>query len=135
MNLTERHRKIIMAEICPYCDQKPKYVDSAEVYGKSYGMIYLCKPCGAWVGVHKGTRNPLGRLANKNLREWKIKAHDAFDPLWKNGFMSRKGAYVWLSNQLSIPYELSHIGYFGVQTCQRVVSLLPKIKLLYEAKI
>ena len=31
-------------------------------------MIYICKPCDAYVGVHKGTDKALGRLANKELR-------------------------------------------------------------------
>jgi hypothetical protein len=54
---------------CPYCGQPAIYVDSAAVYRiGSYGMIYLCRPCQAWVGVHPGTDQPLGRLANAELR-------------------------------------------------------------------
>src|SRR5580700_2416837 len=80
--------------ICPYCEQPAKLVDSAEIYGgRSYGWAYLCSPCRAYVGCHDGTKRPLGRLANADLRAAKIRAHDAFDKLWRGGAMSRSQAY------------------------------------------
>ena len=72
--------------ICDYCGTPADFVDSSVVYhGHSFGMIYLCPRCGAYVGVHKGSDKPLGRLANSELRNWKKAAHAAFDPLWKYG--------------------------------------------------
>lgn len=51
--------------ICDYCGTPADFVDSSVVYhGHSFGMIYLCPRCGAYVGVHKGSDKPLGRLAN-----------------------------------------------------------------------
>ncbi len=109
------------AKKCPYCGEVPEFVDSDAVYNVSYGMIYQCKPCNAYVGVHKGTDKALGRLANKPLREAKIAAHAAFDKLWKEGSMSRKDAYKYLSGRLSIPIQYTHIGYLSVATCKQVV--------------
>lgn len=109
--------------LCPYCGTHPEYVDSSVIYGKSYGMIYLCKPCDAYVGVHKGTDTPLGRLANKELREWKKKAHEAFDPLWKHGGMKRSQAYEWLAGTLGIKKEHCHIGMFDVNYCKKTVEV------------
>ena len=111
--------------------QNTEYVSSAVVYGgRHYGMIYLCRDCKAWVGCHKGTENPLGRLADAELRDWKKKAHAAFDPLWQekiNDGMERKKArnlaYGWLATMLSIPREACHIGMFDVEMCKRVVEL------------
>ena len=60
-----------MSITCDYCGRPAQLTDSAIVYGRSYGLIYYCAPCQAWVGVHKGTTTPLGRLANHELREWK----------------------------------------------------------------
>ena len=42
---------------CDYCGRRAEFVDSKVIYGKSYGMIYLCRCCPgyAYVGVHKGT--------------------------------------------------------------------------------
>lgn len=119
--------------ICPYCGEAAVLADSAEVYGgRSYGNIYLCRPCNAYVGIHKdGPRKgyPLGRLADKELREWKRRAHSAFDPLWKGKMerdgcskgKARKAGYTWLSEKLGIPFRDCHIGEFDVDMCKRVV--------------
>jgi hypothetical protein len=120
---------------CPYCGAEAVLVDSEEVYGRSYGLIYLCRPCRAWVGVHKGTEMPLGRLANKELREWKIAAHAAFDPLWQAKMrrdncskgQARKAAYTWLAEKLGIPLRKCHIGMFDIDLCKRTVEVCEKI--------
>jgi hypothetical protein len=112
---------IIQGQVCPYCKNKSKYIDSKEIYGKSYGMIYICHPCDAYVGVHKGTNIALGRLANKELREWKKTAHAHFDLLWKENIIPRKLAYSLLSEHLSIPFKYTHIGMFSVETCRKTV--------------
>ena len=117
--------------ICRYCHQKTEYVSSAVVYGgRDYGMIYLCGACNAWVGVHKGTDNPLGNVANQELREWRKKAHAAFDPLWrrrmkngKNKFRARNGGYSWLAKALGVPRAECHIAMMDVELCKRVVEI------------
>ncbi len=111
---------------CPYCENPALLVDSAEVYhGRSYGLIYLCRPCAAWVGVHKGTHRPLGRLANAALRILKQKAHAAFDPLWLNAPGNRQHmrnrAYAAMSDVLHIDRRFCHIGMFGDGECERAV--------------
>jgi hypothetical protein len=119
------------APICPYCGAESIYTDSSEVYSCSYGMIYLCRPCQAWVGVHKGTDNALGRLANAELRQWKQEAHKWFDPLWQRKisrdgvgkFTARNQAYKWLSKTLEIPLTVCHIGMMDVEDCKRVVEV------------
>lgn len=109
---------------CPYCGMRAEYVDSSEIYGKSYGMIYLCRPCDAYVGVHKGTSRPLGRLANAELRHWKIAAHAAFDPLWQSGeYEKRNDAYAWLAEQMGLPRSKTHIGMFDIEQCKQVIQI------------
>lgn len=131
---------IYSGKICPYCNGYTEYVDSVEVYGKSYGMIYLCRPCKAWVGVHKGTDNALGRLANSELREAKKEAHFYFDKLWKHKIdsgvskkIARSKAYKWLSVELGISKEETHIGWMNVSKCKEVISIcrpiVEKLKL------
>lgn len=109
---------------CTYCNDVAEYVDSSCIYGKSYGMIYLCRKCNAYVGVHKGTNKPLGILANAELREWKKKAHSHFDKLWKLKKMTRANAYKWLSKQLNKDIKETHIGMFNVDDCKRVVEVV-----------
>lgn len=112
--------------LCPYCGNKAELADTAEVYrGRSYGMMYICRPCQAWVGCHKGTNKPLGRLANEQLRHFKQKAHAAFDPLWQRGsrrrFESRSAAYEWLAGKMRLSRDECHIGMFDVDDCKNVV--------------
>lgn len=115
----------MMDVYCPYCGGKAEYVDSEVIYGKSYGMIYLCRPCRAYVGVHRGTDKPLGRLANTELRHWKKAAHAAFDPLWQYGQFKhrRNAAYYWLAEKMGLPKEQTHIGMFDVPECKRVIEI------------
>lgn len=118
-------------KICPYCKKATKYVDSKIIYKtRSYGMVYFCKPCDAWVGVHKDTDNALGRLANAELREAKKLAHFYFDKLWNakilEGFSkshARGKAYKWLSEQLGIPGHETHIGWMDIELCKKVVDV------------
>lgn len=115
---------------CDYCGHQAEYVDSEVIYGRSYGMIYLCPVCEAYVGVHKGTDKPLGRLANYELRQWKKAAHAAFDPLWQVGpFQHRRNdAYRWLSEQMHLPVEQTHIGMFDVGQCRQAINIITTMK-------
>lgn len=111
--------------ICDYCGKPAQFVDSAIVYhGHSYGMIYYCHDCNAWVGCHKDSDAPLGRLANAELRNWKRGAHAVFDPLWRRRIIgNRQKAYAWLSEQMGLPPEKTHIGMFDVDQCKQVIRL------------
>lgn len=121
---------IYAGKLCPYCSRETVCVDSEEVYGKSFGMVYLCRPCKAWVGVHKGTDNALGRIANAELRDYKKEAHFYFDQLWKEKMTSgltknkaRSKAYDWLSNELEIPKAQTHVGWFDIDMCKKVIEI------------
>lgn len=114
---------MLTGRLCPYCKGEPMLRDSNVVYGRSYGPIWYCEPCNAWVGCHPGTNDPLGRLANATLREAKKRAHEAFDQIWKKKIMSRTAAYAWLSRRLGIPKKYTHIGMFNVETCSKVITL------------
>lgn len=128
-----------LAVVCDYCRAPATFLaSSAPLYrGKDYGPAWACMGCQAWVGCHPGTERPLGRLADKELREWKRKAHAAFDPLWERKLATRRAergpaypkaaargsGYKWLAEQLRITREQCHIGMFDVETCKRVVEL------------
>ncbi len=120
-----RRRKHQPAPICPYCDKPSQLVPSTEVYGqgRDFGGIWLCRPCDAWVGCHKGSFRPKGRLADRALRDAKIRAHAAFDPLWKSGEMARGDAYGWLADHMGLERRDCHIGMFDVDQCSRVVMI------------
>jgi hypothetical protein len=127
--------QILAGLVCPYCGAKTELIDSAYIYGKSYGMIYICKPCDAYVGVHKGTDKALGRLANRELREAKKKAHYYFDQIaktmlinqiwrkWIPDISNRNKAYKWLASQMGISENVCHIGMMDVAQCQQVIEI------------
>lgn len=121
----EQPREVVTGKQCPYCGAVPEYVDSEVIYGRSYGMMYLCRPCDAYCGVHKGTKRALGRLANKELRAWKQKAHARFDAMWKMSTRQgrRKNAYAWLGEQMALRPSRTHIGMFNVEQCKKAIEL------------
>ena len=111
---------------CPYCEADVKLIDSKVIYGKSYGLAYICSnypKCDAYVGVNKITNKPLGTLANSELREYRKNAHKLFDELWKCGKMTRTEAYNWLSNKLNLDLNNTHIGQFDINMCKKVIDL------------
>jgi len=125
---------IITGAVCPYCGNPSEYMDSKSLYGKSYGMLYRCKPCDAHVGVHNRTsKHSLGRLADRRLRKLKKLAHSYFDPLWKKAIkqgrekrQARADAYRWLPIELGIDNKFCHIGFFDTDLCQRTIKICKK---------
>ena len=118
-------------EQCNLCGSTVEFVCNAEIYGRAYGRwpyAWLCRACGAYVGTHPHTDRPLGLLADAATRTARKEAHAAFDPLWKEGALSRNQAYKWLAEQLGIAKERCHIGEFDVETCAQVVQLCEKSK-------
>lgn len=123
-------RFVYSGRVCPYCCTNTNLVDSSMIYnGVSYGMIYICPICSSYVGCYKNTHKALGRLANQELREAKKKAHHYLDQLWKPHSFKRPLIYSWLSEQLGIPKEFTHIGMSDILQCERIVELsIAKLK-------
>lgn len=126
--------------ICRYCGGTVKLVPAKTIYGNStlrLGLedesIYLCQNCNARVGCHKGTKRPLGNLANEVLRLKRMETHSIFDAFWKNGVMSRTQAYRWLSEQMGLSEECTHIGSFEMDACEQVIRLCREYEKTKEA--
>lgn len=119
---------------CPYCGKYAVLVDSSVIYRVSYGLMWACVDypnCDSYVGCHPGTRQPLGRLADRELRAAKKAAHAAFDQLWKAKIRqtgcgrnrARTDGYNWLAKQLGINKESCHIGMMDIEDCRKVVNI------------
>lgn len=133
-----------MQPICQYCGQEARLVTGVRIYSNPSGLrdlkFWMCEPCDAWVGCHKPGSSrrvrgrwkvhvgnePLGILANAELRQAKSAAHLAFDPHWQTGKMKRKSAYAWLARNLGLSVEQTHIGGFEFAVCMRVVEICRK---------
>lgn len=103
------------------------YPHRTDLHGKRF---WSCSPCDAYVGSHQGGNGtrPLGRLANAELRDWKQQAHTAFDPLWRDGGMSRTEAYAWMAAALQIAVDRAHIGEFDVRQCQQLIAAVETLR-------
>lgn len=115
--------------ICPYCNEQAEFRDSIIIYKKSYGMVWICKnfpDCDSYVGVHKGTTKFYGRMANKQLRFWKKKAHAEFDPVWKYGPLNRGEGYKMAADMMGM--EEFHIGELDLDQCVEFILNLLKYK-------
>lgn len=133
---------------CHYCAQEAYLTSSTEVYQNDYGNIYLCRPCNAYVGVHKATNKPLGTVANAELREWRKKAHAAFDPLWQKKLAIRRkqrgddykkvyargSGYKWLREQMGLKPSNCHIGMFDINECKQVIEICNNWRRKCEAR-
>lgn len=119
-----------MQVLCDYCGKPAQLVNGSMVYnGRYHGLIWLCSSCNAWVGVHKGTNKPLGRLANADLRHWRREAHAAFDPMWRGKEKrTRRWAYEWLAEEMRLPLKETHIGMFDVEQCKKAVKICKEAK-------
>ncbi len=115
---------------CSYCGGKSELVDGSVIYPHRPDLarkwFYLCRPCQAYVGCHPKTKNPLGRLANAELRKMKSAAHAAFDPIWRDGQMKRKEAYLALAKAMNLNTDDCHIGMFDTKQCNQVIEICEK---------
>ena len=118
---------------CNLCGGAVEYISNAEIYGQKYGSgyCYYCTSCGAYVGTHvRSPRKAMGILANKEMREWKVKCHSIFDPFWqvKKGRAEksrrRSSLYIRLAGEMRIAVPDCHFGHFDLNHLQHAYKIL-----------
>ncbi|MEY8482603.1 zinc-finger-containing protein [Lachnospiraceae bacterium 48-21] len=117
---------------CPYCGSPAVLRDASYVYGPNSfgGKVYVCShypACDSYVGVHQGSNLPKGSLANRTLRQKRVKAHQIFDQLWKRGIFSRQDAYRWLADKFCLEIRQAHIGKFSDYMCDQLIQESSKV--------
>lgn len=117
---------------CPYCGSPAILKDASYVYGPNSfgGKVYVCShypACDSYVGVHQGSTLPKGSLANRTLRQKRVKAHQIFDQLWKKGIFSRQDAYLWLADKFCLEIRQAHIGKFSDYMCDQLIQESSKV--------
>lgn len=109
---------------CLDCNIEAIWTENKVIYGKNYGRSYMCwycPKCFSYVGCHNNTQKPLGTLANKETRLWRMKAHEVVDVLWKSGKWSRRGIYKYMSKKFG---REMHIGESGIDDCKKIIELV-----------
>ena len=122
--------KILTGKICPYCNCETILVSDKVIYGHNStygGMYFKCvNNSDHYVGTYIKDKRSLGRLADKELRAWKMKGHQIFDPLWKGEntfFANKQDAYKWLSVAMKLDFKYTHFGMFTIEQCQSAILL------------
>lgn len=78
-----------------------------------------------FVGCHPDTDIPLGFMASPELRKLRSQVHRLFDPIWRDDDeLSRTKAYKWFAEQMELPSEVTHVGMFNTQQCNKAILLL-----------
>lgn len=107
-----------MKIICPECGA------GMVLRNSKYGLFYGCSKfpnCKAAHGAHQKDGTPLGIPANQETKEWRIKAHDAFDKFWKEWDYKRKEAYVLMQTMMNLSPKEAHIGKFNIEQCKKLI--------------
>ena len=120
---------------CLECGEPATLVGGEAIYPHRpdlfYKSFWLCE-CGAYCGCHSGTTAALGFPCGAKTRKARMLAHTAFDPIWKNGQMTRKGAYVWLAQITGVPYNECHIGNMNAEQAMAVVNACVELADVWE---
>lgn len=66
--------------------------------------------------VQSGLRS-MSAAMMKDIKILRGETHRVFDQLWKDGWMSRTEAYVWLARSMHLPREKAHIEQFTHTQC------------------
>ena len=132
-NANESH--VLEGKVCWYCNSETELVTDKEIYGPNStygGMYYRCTiNADHYVGTYSDEERSLGRVANRELRQWKRKGHEVFDPLWntKNSvFKTQRQAYKWLSEAMELPLNRTHFGMFTKEDCEKAIELTGRLR-------
>ena len=107
--------------LCSYCNKPSELVTGKTIYPHRPDLyskyFYYCKDCNAYIGCHKGTKEPMGTLAKADLRLARVKTHEALDKIWKETLLSRYKTYKALANYTELHIDATHIGLFDEYQC------------------
>lgn len=111
---------------CMECGNASRLVGGLVIYPHRPDLhakkFWMCE-CGAYVGCHGGTTNPLGYPAGPETRRARSEAHAAFDPLWKGRKGRRSAMYQWLAGEMGLPPHQTHISWMNAAQARRVVAI------------
>ena len=123
---------------CIHCDRLADITDGGEIYPHRPDLasqsFYICRPCDAYVGCHKGTTNPLGTPANAKLRRLRIAVHNLLDPMWqqvqdkRERKRARGDVYFRLAEEMQLSMNNCHVSLFNEKQCQQAYAILSRWK-------
>lgn len=102
--------------------QTTKYTYKSGAPRKFYG----CPRYPLCTEIHGAHENgePYGVPADKETRQLRIVAHEAFDKFWKEGIIRRQFAYECLQECLGLTSSEAHIGKFTKEQCLKLIDAI-----------
>lgn len=115
---------------CPYCGSLATLRPASVIHGLSDisagTYLYVCRrwpACDAYVTADRRTKQPLGTLANGDLRHKRILAHHALHSVQAQLGMNRDQSYRWLQTQMGLPGDQVHIAKCGDYRCEQIIRI------------
>lgn len=107
---------------------KARLTDGAEVYSHRKDLknlpFWICDNCNNFVGCQYKTRDrtkPLGVIATKEIKKYRIKIHSIIDPLWKKKLISRDAIYKRISKEIGTDYHTANLR--SIDECENVLDV------------
>jgi ssDNA-binding Zn-finger/Zn-ribbon topoisomerase 1 len=113
---------------CPDCGNKMELRRSKFSNGYWYACAFYPQ-CKGSHGPHPDGR-PLGKPADRETKQLRIKAHDLLDPIYEcypKGKPQRRArwrAYMWVAFAMGLSMQRAHIGEFNAEQCRRLITLI-----------
>ena len=116
-----------------------KSIRVSDYYIKTGKLVWICPDCNNTHEAHQQDviyedegiphreGDPLGIPSSRLCKMFRLHVHSLFDPLWKNGKMSRNEAYHFLANNLGLKREDAHIATFSIRQCIASIRFLRNI--------
>jgi hypothetical protein len=143
------------APLCIHCGREAVLAKGKEIYPHRPDLhrkpFWRCFICDAYCGCHPGTKLPLGRPGNADLRNARTEVHKILDPLWKDAWKlpgygvdkldgtfqqkearrainrrARDRAYLFLGHAMKLAPEKTHTGEFDLDQCREAWRVLSK---------
>lgn len=115
--------------ICADCGSNMKLRTTTKYPNKdgSPRLFWGCSKYPECKGTHSAHQNsgkPMGNPANKETKDWRVKAHDVFDEFWQKYNYSRKESYNLLNTIMGTTHETGHIAKFNMDQCKLLIKKL-----------
>src|SRR5690606_34253549 len=101
-----------MAWVCPRCGRPVKPVRK---HGKT---LRVCCGFKSWGGKP---------MVDDRTIQARRGAHDAFDPIWRSGLITRKEAYKLLAKEMGLTLDACHMSLMDFATANKVPRVAGKI--------
>ena len=97
--------------VCPYCKSK----------GLLENKKWVCSSCeDVSVGTYNGSTRPLGVMADRDTRAWRVRVHDELSYKWEYG-QSKDEFYGWIGTTLKRGNKPSTIANLNTQECKILI--------------